>query len=314
MSVRCSLGPTRLLNGSRTIIRADAVVSGVVPQEFASWSDTLGWRRQEWENLKAIMFAAIARGWERLALFIPMHLYGHLLVDNTHRYDSLDMFEAVQGFGSAFEQGSLRIKLAGIYEDVGRLDDALRCFDAGLPLVRAEGRQYVVAAALINQAKLYGRLERHDEAEANLREAITIAIEIDDAYLQSVCHGNLASRLNRAGRPAEALRETDLAAELAARVDDEYLAARLRGWRAAALLGLGRHAEAEPELRAVAEVLRRVGNTEAEAEMLELLGDALIGLKRADEAVVAWQRTISIWRDVRDERADALIARLEALR
>jgi len=41
---------------------------------------------------------------------------------------------------------------------------------------------------------------------------------------------------------------------------------------------------------------------------------ALIGLKRADEAVVAWQRTISIWRDVRDERADALIARLEALR
>lgn len=48
--------------------------------------------------------------------------------------------------------------------------------------------------------------------------------------------------------------------------------------------------------------------------MEDIPAAALIGLKRADEAVVAWQRTISIWRDVRDERADALIARLEALR
>ena len=301
-------------DSARIVVRAGAVVSGVVPQEFSSWSDTLRWRRQEWANLKAIAFAAIARGWERHALVIPIHLLSYLIVDNAYRHDAVDLFEAVRGFGSVNERGILHIKLAVLYTYVGRPDDALRSYEIGLPLVRAEGEPISVAGGLSNMSRLYSTLGRREEADAALREALAIAVEIDDVYLQIVCHGNFASRFNRDERWLEALQETDRAAVLAARIGDEYLVTRVRGYRAQALAGLGRYDEAEPELRAVVEVMKRVGDTDGETDGLVLIGEVLIGQNRATEAAVVWQQAIDNWRALNDERADGLAARLEALR
>ncbi|PWK90019.1 DNA-binding SARP family transcriptional activator [Lentzea atacamensis] len=298
---------------AQIMVHAGEVTSSVVPQGFSSWSDALRWRRQEWANLKAIAFAAIARGWQRQALLIPVHLHSYLVVDNTYRNDAIDLFEAVRGFGSVVEQGILHIKLAGVYEWVGRLDDALRSHDIGLPLLRAEGERISVAVALNLLSKLYSTLGRREEADATLREALAIAVEIDAVYTQLICHCNLASRLNRDERWEEALQEVDRAAVLTERVGDEYLTVRVRGFRAQALAGLGRYAEAEPELRAVVEVMRRVGDTEGVADGSVLIGEVLVGQDRPDEAAVEWQRAIDIWRAVKDRRADGLAARLEAL-
>ncbi|MET8756745.1 BTAD domain-containing putative transcriptional regulator [Lentzea sp. NPDC004782] len=299
---------------ARIIVRAPAVTSGVVPQDFSSWSEALRWRRQEWAALKAIAFAAIERGWHRHALVISIHLHSYLVVDNTHWHSAVGLFEAVRGFGPVSEQGILHTKLGGLYEFVGRLDDALHSYGVGLPLLRAEGERISVAGALGNLSKLYSKLGRREEADAVLRESLAIGVEIDDAYVQVVAHANFASRFIHDKRWEDALREIDRATDLAARIGDEYLITRIRGFRAQALVGLGRYAEAEPELRAVVDVMRRVGDTEGVADGLVLIGEALLGLERPSEAAEEWQRALDIWRAVKDRRADGLAARLQALR
>ena len=297
----------------RIVVHADPVTSGVVPREFSSASDALRWRRQELANLKAVAFAAIARGWERQALMVPIHLLSFLIVDNAHQQGAIDLFEAVRGFGSVLEQGILHIRLSTMYEFVGRLDDALRSFETGLPLVRAEGERSSIAGALSNGSKIYAVVGRREEADATLREALTIAEEIDDLYLQTVGHANFAARFNRFGEWEQALLECDLAEPLAARLGNEFLATRVRGSRAQALAGLGKHAEAEPELRKVVEVLKRLGDLAGAIDGLVLIGEVLVAQGRSGEAAEIWQQAVDGWRSLNDKRADALAARAEAL-
>ncbi|WP_330272360.1 tetratricopeptide repeat protein [Lentzea sp. NBC_00516] len=301
------------LDSHKIVLRADAVTSGVMPQEFSSWFVAQRWRREEWANLKAVAFAAIARGLHRHALLIPVHLHSHLIVDSTHRHDAVDLFEAVQGFGSVAEQGIARTKLAAIYEFLGRFDEALRNFEIGLELVRAEGERVSVAGVLGNMSKLYSTLGRREEAETYLRESLVIAAEIGDLNLQIISHCNLAARFNRDGQWEKALRETDIVAPLAARHGDEFLVIRVRAYRSAALAGWGRYAEAEPELRAVVAFMKDVGDTDGVTEGLVLIGDVLVGQGRLDEAAAVWLEAVDIYRSRNDARADALAARAAAL-
>ncbi|MFD4644084.1 BTAD domain-containing putative transcriptional regulator [Lentzea sp. NPDC058436] len=300
-------------DSARMVLRAGPVTSGVVPQDFPSWHATQRWRREEWPNLRAIAFAAIARGWQRQAMLIPVHLLSHLVIDHTHRHDAVELFETVQGVGTAHEQGIARTKLAVLYELIGRTDDSLRSFEIGLPLVRAEGEPVSVAGVLGNISKLYSTLGRSEEAETYLRECLAIAVEIGDVNLQIISRCNLASRFNRAEQWEKALRETELAAPLAARHGDEFLAIRVRAYRAAALAGWGRYTEAEPELRAVVEFMRGVGDTDGVTDGLGLIGDVLVGQDRLDEAAAAWQEAVDIHRSRNDPRAEVVAARVAAL-
>ncbi|MFD4644086.1 BTAD domain-containing putative transcriptional regulator [Lentzea sp. NPDC058436] len=119
-------------NGTRIAVLADEVVSGAVPQEFSSWFETLMWRRQEWENLRAVTTAAIRRGWERPALLITLHLFGYLALRPAHRHEAVVLFDAVEGFGSPHEQALLGLEMASVHEDAGRLDDAMACAERAL--------------------------------------------------------------------------------------------------------------------------------------------------------------------------------------
>ena len=285
-------------------VQAGEVTSGVVPQEFSSWFDTLVWRRQEWANLKAVMFAALARGWHRHAQLFPLHLFKYVIMGPARRAEAVEMFEAVATFGSHREQGILKLKLASLYEDVCRYDDALRVFGEAIPLVRMAGERYTEAAGLINMSSLYRKLDRVDEAIACTQRGLAIAVEIESVYLECAAHTNLVSVLHATGRAAEALPHVARSEALALRLSDEYLKLRVRTSRASVLVSLGQHAEALPELETLAEVWRQFDDTPTEAFLLGQLGIALKRLNRREEAAVAWRRSVRLWRDLGDARAD----------
>ncbi|NGY58633.1 tetratricopeptide repeat protein [Lentzea sp. NEAU-D13] len=290
------------------LIQAGEVTSGVVPQEFSSWFDTLVWRRQEWANLKAVMFAALARGWHRHAQLFPLHLFKYIVMGPARRAEAVEMFEAVATFGSPREQGILKLKLASVYEDVRRHDDALRAFEEAMPLVREAGERYTEAAGLINMSSLYRKLDRVDEAIACLQRGLTIAAEIESVYLECAAQTNLVSVLHATGRAAEALPHVARSEALAPQHGDEYLKLRVRSNRAAVLISLGQHAEALPELETLAGVWRQFGDTPTEAFVLGQLGIALKRLNRREEAAVAWERSVRLWRELDDARADEVIS------
>ncbi|MFI6098974.1 BTAD domain-containing putative transcriptional regulator [Lentzea sp. NPDC051213] len=303
-----------LIENERALVRADEVTSGVVPQDFASRFDAMVWVRHEWENLREVLFAAVARGWTRLALMIPTHLERYLVYNPTRWSEAVDMFEAVQTFGTAREQGFLLLKLASLYTDVGRLDDSLTCFDDALRFVRESGERTAEAAGLINQAVLYHQLGQPENSLENQRRAAEIGVELADRYLESIARANIGYFLNLLGRFEEAIEEAERAVVVVTELDDEYLIARVHALHGRALVALGRCDEALGRLGPAAETMVKFGDTSNAAEAQEYLGEALLGVDRLEEAAVAWQRAIDLWRDLGSDQAEELTARLADLR
>ncbi|HEX8867508.1 MAG TPA: BTAD domain-containing putative transcriptional regulator [Lentzea sp.] len=295
------------------LVQAGEVVSGVVPREFSSWFDTLVWRREEWANMKAVMFAAIARGWQRLAHLFPVHLFKYVLMQPALISEAAEMLEAVVTFGSRREQGLARSKLATLYEHLERLDDALRTYDEAMPLIREAGEQYSEAGTLINMSALYKKLGRHDEALAYNLQGLNIAAEHDYVYLEVGAQTNQVVRLIEFGRPAEALPHAERSEELAARIGDEYLKLRVRANRAALSVALGRYTEGLLELETVQHGIAQLNDAGTEAVVLGQKGLALKHLGRRDEAAAAMQRAVQLWRDLGDARADEVAGWLAEL-
>ena len=302
-----------IFQGVMRNVEPSEIRSGVVPQEFSSWSDTLVWRRQEWANLRAVLQAALGRGWVRLAQLVAEYLFNLVSMQPGRWHEGVEMLEAVASLGSPRDQGRLRLKLASLYEDVHRFDDALRTFQEALPLVHESGDRYAEAAGLINMSSLLRKLGRADEGRSADLEALAIAVEIESWYLACAVHVNLAVVLNINGSFQEALAHVESAEELTDRFDDDYLKYRLRGVRAAVTQGLGRHAEALPRFLELTEEARRLADTLSEADLLMRTGDALLALGRRDEVPEVWQRSIELWRELGDQRAEALAERLAGL-
>jgi DNA-binding SARP family transcriptional activator len=301
------------LNSVVAQVDAGEVVSDVVPQEFSSWSDTLVWRRQEWANLKAVMFAAVTRGWQRHAQLVPMYLFYFVSIQPVRSPDAIEMFEVAATLGAPREQAKLKLSLASLYQNVRRYDDSLRTYEEALLLVREAGERYPEAVGLINMSSVQGELGMLDEAESSKQRALAIAVEIEAWYLACAVHANHAVWFNVNGQYAEALPALERAEELAPKVQDDYLKLRLRCARASTLAGLGRHEDALPRLQAVVEETRQIGDTLTEAELLMRTGEALLGLDRRAEVPAVWQRAIGLWRDLGDLRAEGLAERLAAL-
>lgn len=302
-----------LVEKPTALVRAGEVTSGVVPREFGSRFDAMVWVREDWDNLRAVLYAAVARGWERLALMIPTHLERYLIYNRPRWSEAVEMFEAVQTFGTAREQGLLLLKLASLYNDVGRLDDSLTCFDGGLRFVREAGERTVEAAGLINQAVLYLDLGRMDDALDNSRRAAVLAVELGDRYFESVARSNVSDVLSRLGRYEEAVVQAEGAVTVAAELDDEYLTARVDELYGKALVGLGRFDEAAGRLEPAIAVMAKFGDNANEAMANKELGIALLGLNRRAEAAAAWHRAVDLLRELGDDRAEPLAARLAEL-
>lgn len=64
-------------------LRAVEISTSVVPQGFSNRFDALAWCRNEWDNLGAVMYAAVARGWGRLVQAIPAHLRTQTIIQRT---------------------------------------------------------------------------------------------------------------------------------------------------------------------------------------------------------------------------------------
>ncbi|SEP88823.1 DNA-binding transcriptional activator of the SARP family [Lentzea xinjiangensis] len=308
-----TLENARALERGQIVVHADAITSGVVPQEFTARFDAIAWVRQEWDNLRAVLHMALGRGWGRLAMMIPTHLDMFTVFNRSRRSEAVEMYEAVQQFGTAREQGIRLFKVAGLYTDVGRFDDALACFAGALSFAREAGERDTEAAALINQALLHTALNRPADALDSARRAAGISAEMGDRYLESAARANISFYLNRLGRYEEALEEAERAAVLVAELDDDYLTARVWALQGRALATLGRFGEAADRLSAAAEVMVRFGDADNEAVALEHLGIALAGLGRRGEASAAWRRAIGLWRDRDDPEAEQHAARVAGL-
>ncbi|MET9631566.1 BTAD domain-containing putative transcriptional regulator [Lentzea sp. NPDC006480] len=303
------------VHGVTQVMYADEVSTGVVPQEFSTRFGALAWCRGEWDNLCAVMHAALARGWNLLAQMIPIHLRTHYVIERVRDQELLSMFEAVQDLGSARVRNLLKLKLAATYVNVKRFEDALREFDAALPLIREMGDKLAEAGGLNNMSVAYLSTGRAEESLDCNRRSLELAVELGDLDMECVCRVNIVGTLNGLRRHAEALEEADRARAAIRRKGDEYAAARLDSLIAVALVGLGRLDEALALFEQCIEELRRFSDVRSRVAVLdEDVGPLLFRLGRHDDAVRAWEQALELAVAVGNDRADGLEAKLALVR
>ncbi|MDT7782755.1 MAG: hypothetical protein QOF58_1174, partial [Pseudonocardiales bacterium] len=303
------------VHGVTQVMYADEVSTGVVPQQFSTRFDALAWCRGEWDNLCAVMHAALTRGWDLLAQMIPVHLRTHYVIERVRDRELLSMFEAVQDLGSARVRNLLKLKLAATYVNVKRFEDALREFEAALPLVREAGDKLAEAGGLNNMSVAYLSIGRAEESLDCNRRSLELAAELGDLDMECVCRVNIVGTLNGLRRHAEALEEAGRARAAVRRKCDEYAAARLDSLIAVALVGLGRLDEALVRFEHCLEELRRFTDVRSRVAVLdEDVGPLLFRLGRHDDAVRAWEQALELARAVGNDRADGLEAKLALVR
>jgi diguanylate cyclase (GGDEF)-like protein/putative nucleotidyltransferase with HDIG domain len=100
----------------------------------------------------------------------------------------------------------VRLNAATIANIRGEFDLALSCYEACLAGFRATGSDAFCSFVLNNLGLLYGDLDRREEAEAALRDALQIAARIGDRTTQAAILVNLADLLVDSGRTDEAER------------------------------------------------------------------------------------------------------------
>ncbi|MDX8032343.1 BTAD domain-containing putative transcriptional regulator [Lentzea sp. BCCO 10_0856] len=306
----------------QAVLRKDApemavagdVTSGVTPQEFASRFDALAWCREEWDNLGAVMHAALSRGWNSLAQYVPAHLSAYLLVHPLRSSEAIEMFEAVLGLDTSLEQrGVLQLRLATLYNRVGRVDDARSCFEHAVRVASAEDEKPVEVSALINVSMLYSNQGRHEEALELCRRGAELARELGDLYRENAALSNIAVDLFQLGRYDESLAASEQALAVGAKRGDEHQQVLDRYSKGIALVGLGRFEEAKPELEIALDGAQKLGSVVAEAWVSLRLGIALNGLGMRAAAEAAWRRTAVIQRELTGSTAQELAARLAEL-
>jgi CHAT domain-containing protein len=161
-------------------------------------------RRETAEGLAAFekgMFDQAIPHWEKAVQFYRAH---H---DNPHEIDA-------------------QVRLAATYEAVGQFNDAIRLLNDAVNLasVANDRRRIILAKSNLGEAYFYTR--RSDFAEANLREALALALADQDLKAAAAIHNSLGNLLAAQDRPGDALEAYLESASLARLTHDRLLVAK----------------------------------------------------------------------------------------
>ncbi len=130
-----------------------------------------------------------------------------------------------------------------------RFIEAFALLDRAIGLCREYGPPKLLAKALIQRAKLHDFRQEHDDAVADLREAIQILQSLEDSYLQLVAHNNLATSYTWAGKYHKALEILRNANTLCEGIGNRVIHHQLEWIEGLVMHGLGELARAESLLR-----------------------------------------------------------------
>ncbi len=169
-----------------------------------------------------------------------------------------------------------------------------RAIDAAGRLADRHGQ----AMALRQLGRAYAKLGRHDDAHAQLQQAVRLFEEVADDKGQALTHRDIASLFGYRGKHAQALEHAELALALyRTRGDRVGQAGSLNavGWYHAVL---GHYARALSHCQQAAAMLQEIGDPQSEADTWDSIGYAYHHLGDHGHAIASYQHSIELWRQV----------------
>jgi DNA-binding SARP family transcriptional activator/Tfp pilus assembly protein PilF len=271
----------------------------------------------------------------------------------TERQVLLAALRQAVGYGFDIHVWQLAWAVTSYFDRHGHWYDAASSHQDGLKAAQRLGDLQAQAIIHICLASAYGRLDRHDAANEQMRQALELYEALDDQAGKAHAHRTLTWVLDRQGRYREALTHAEQAVELfrsAGRPAGQARALNAAGWFhiqlgapgeglrlcqraldmqmeiadrfglvdtldsiARAHASLARYEEATACYRQARQLCREFDDRYDEAQILVHLGEVSLAADDPESAVAAWQDAVTIFDDLDLPEAANLQAKLSKL-
>ena len=271
----------------------------------------------------------------------------------TERQVLLAALRQAESYGFDAHVWQLAWAVTSYFDRHGHWYDAAASHEEGLKAAQRLSDLQAQAIIHICLASAYGRLDRHDAANEQMRQALELYEVLDDQAGKAHAHRTLAWVLDRQGRYREALTHAEQAVELfriAGRLAGQARALNGAGWFhiqlgapaeglrlcqraldiqmeiadrfglvdtldsiARAHASLARYDEATACYRQARQLCREFDDRYDEAQILVHLGDTSLAADDPESAVAAWQDAVAIFDDLDLPEAANLRAKLSNL-
>jgi class 3 adenylate cyclase/tetratricopeptide (TPR) repeat protein len=153
---------------------------------FQGW---VPWTRDRYDEAQAIWRRALDLAeeddrWARVRAMVALSINLTNLDDYDGALRLADEAKALaEETGDRFSVAVSTVQKARVFEDLGRLEESLPCFDLGVATFEDLGARWELADAMAERGIVKRELGRLDEAEADLRHAVRISDELGERQL-----------------------------------------------------------------------------------------------------------------------------------
>jgi len=169
---------------------------------FAGW---VPWTRERYDEAEAIWRRALAMAgpgdrWARVRTLTALSINRSSAGDDDAALALIDEASVLaEETGDRFSVAVTAVQKARVFEDFGRYQEALPCFDRGIAIFAELGARWELADARAERGVARRELGRLDEAEEDLRDAIRMSQELGERQLQGWVWRALARVAERRG-------------------------------------------------------------------------------------------------------------------
>ncbi|WP_246211725.1 tetratricopeptide repeat protein [Phytoactinopolyspora alkaliphila] len=207
--------------------------------------------------------------------------------------DAIRQLELATAAGPDPLPGRTHNIIGGIYNELGRLDDAVRHFVLAEDEARAANDDVRVARSKNNQANAYRHLWRLEEAEKLFAEVVEASARLGDTLNLQAAYYNRAVMFEAMGRCDEALHDVDAVVAIAGQHPFRGILPASHNIRGLIYQRLGRYDEAHSHHQRALETAVDLDDASTVGESLTGLGRALAGAGRLDESITYFERAIA---------------------
>ncbi len=225
----------------------------------------------------------------------------------TERQVLLAALRQAESYGFDTHVWQLAWAVTSYFDRHGHWYDAAASHEEGLKAAQRLGDLQAQAIIHICLASAYGRLDRHDAANEQMRQALELYEALDDQAGKAHAHRMLTWVLDRQGRYREALTHAEQAVELfriAGRPAGQAHALNAAGWFH---ILLGAPGEGLRLCQQALDMQREIEDRLGQGETLDSIARAYTSLARYDEATAYYRQALQLYRESGDRYDEAQI-------
>jgi tetratricopeptide (TPR) repeat protein len=284
--------------------------------QFPSYDNAMQWCEVERANLLAATRLAADCGEQVIAWKLPLVLWSFFTLrrfwrDWTATHDMA--LASAQHLGDRFAEAWVTTNLGIAYRQLRKHDLALDHYRTALTIWTEINDLWGQARIFNEYGEALQELRRPDEALIWYNQALPIWRQIADPWGEASTLTGLSNVDRTLHRRDDAIAHAQSAIEIWKRIDDRRGQGRALSQIGEVYQEQGQHEEAIAYLQEALAIRRALGERWGEARTLYTLGESFSRLAQASDARTAWNQALSIFAELKDQLADEVRARLEAL-